>query len=85
MGTQGKATTSSYVRNVSNTGQMSTSSQKTGATGGVVNKTSIYSAPGANGAPGTSSTTTVRTQGDPGFQIGQESDVIKYFRQFFGL
>lgn len=81
----GKATTTSVVKNVSNSGQMSTSSQKTGNTGGVVNKTTIVSSPGANGAPGTGSTTTVRTQGDPGFQIGQESDVIKYLRQFFGL
>lgn len=81
----GKATTSSTVKNVSNSGQMSTSSKKTGATGGVVNKTTIVSSPGANGAPGSGSTTTIRTAGDPGFPMGQESDVIKYFRSIFGL
>lgn len=52
---------------VVNTGEMSTSTQHTGATGGQVN------------------TTVIRTQGDPGFPAGQESDVIKAYRAFFGL
>lgn len=80
----GKATTSSVVKNVSNSGQMSTSSMKTGSTGGVVNKTSIVSSPGTNGANGTS-TSTVRIGGDPGFTLGQDSEVIRNLRRYFGL
>lgn len=76
MGTKGKATTSSTVKNVSNSGQMSTSSQKTGATGGVVNKTTIVSQ-GANGTPGT-----VNTPYPPSHV---ESDLIKYYRSLFGI
>lgn len=81
----GKATTSSTVKNVSNSGEMSTSTSRTGNTPGVKNTTTIVSNPGANGAPGNASTNTVRIGGDPGFQLGQDSDVIKYFRQYFGL
>lgn len=82
MGTSSVYSSSSSV---SNTGQMSTSIQKTGATGAVKNVNNFTSVQGKNGAPGKTTTTTVRTQGDPEFQLGQESEVIKSLRQYFGL
>lgn len=62
-------TTSSGVKtsSVSNSGQMSTSTQRSGATGAAVN------------------TTNIRVQGDPGSPAGQESEVIRGYRAFFGL
>lgn len=51
----GSATTSSTVRNVSNTGEMSTSSHTTGATGASTNHTQIISSAGTPGASGSSS------------------------------
>ena len=81
----GASSVYSSSSSVSNSGQMSTSVQKTGATGAVKNVNNFTSTNGANGAPGKTSTTTVRTQGDPGFQLGQDSEVIKYFRSYFGL
>lgn len=38
---------------------------------------------GATGA--VTNTTVIRTQGDPGYSAGQESDVIKNYRKMMGL
>lgn len=70
MGTKGKATTTSYSKSVSNTGQMSTSTKKTGATGSVKNTTNIRT----SGDPGA-----------PGAGWNTASDLVKYYRSLFGL
>lgn len=57
----------SYSSSVSNSGEMSTSVQKTGAQGGTRN------------------VTTISQQGDPGFSLGQESEVITNMRKMMGL
>lgn len=59
--------TYSSSSSVSNSGQMSTQTSTTGATGAQVN------------------TTTIRVAGDPGFSLGQDSDVIKGYRSMMGL
>lgn len=57
---------SSTVRNVSNTGQMSTSSVSTGAKGGAVNNTVTYSSKGADGAAGVTVNASVQSGHTPG-------------------
>ena len=79
----GTSSVSSSVSNSANSGVSNRSTRRTGATGAVRNNTTIINKQGTAGANGT--TTTVRTQGDPGFQLGQDSDVIKTFRKYFGL
>ncbi len=74
--------TYSSSKSVSNSGQMSSSSQKSGATGAVKNTTKITSTPGKTGASGTS-TSVVRNAGDPGFNWN--TDILKKYRSLMGL
>lgn len=64
----------------------SASSGNTSSSSSVSNSGEMSTSTQKTGATGAaSSTTTIRVQGDPGYSLGQDSEVIRKYRGFMGL